>query len=844
VAPARTRALAGRLLEALRAEVGEKSDAAATLNDRVITDTFLRGEADRDQNVYLGTLFTRVLTQAVPDVIFQPVSLGEATCALRWARAVGVPVTLRGAASSAMGGAVPNDGGLTLDLSRLDQIDLDPEDRVAVVGAGARLRTIHQRLAEEGLALKNYPSNLGGTLVGWFVTGGIGMNAYGAGRALDCVRAADVVLPAGEHVRFHDDGRLDVPDEGHRRRTLPASESDGWFTSHGYQPMGLADLAGSEGVFGLVLRLAVAIAPRPEIGAFLLAFARREGALEAAAWLMREAGGAFAAPANVKLLSGSHLHHVRRVWQDEDSREWRDRPGRLSSGADLPWTRIVGPAELNTRTAADLPGAGGYLFVDFLGVDAARAFSTALARCPGEPRVLGDESVRFASERFRPMQTKRLGPGLLAAEIVMPAAEVPRFLPAAERLARGLGSELDAEVYYLADGTALLIAAYLVDHRSGSFAVELMLAPALLDLAMASHHGKPYVLGRWQSPWMARKFGEKGASRARAIKRGLDPAGLLGRGVLFGLQLRGMLGALVAASFKPGVGFIRSAGGSPPLAAALRSVRGALAGLPGPARGRGEAAAIGAGTHADVAGKSPAAAPATPQAAAARALHCVNCGECNTVCPIFHSAKIRLPQMLTHLGEAMFAGEPIGGTGIKLLDLCMRCGNCEEVCQAGIPHLPLYQAMQGVTERAEGAPTQEARRERHLAILAAVRGSSAYTREFLDIRPGVYLRRTPASLPGVSRFLLLRAENDAGPAATCIHCGACVAVCPTSASKEFEGDDLRQITTDQERCIGCGTCVEVCPANLMNGGQTLRVMEAPTRDWFVALEELERAGRT
>ena len=834
--------MAVSLLEALRQESGEKSEAGQTLNDRVVTDAFLRGEADRDQNVYLGGLFTRVLTRAVPDLIFQPVSLGEAARALRWARAAGVPVTLRGAASTAMGGAVPNDGGLTLDLSRLDQIDLDAEDRVAVVGAGARLRTIHRQLADHGVALTVYPSNLGGTLVGWFVTGGIGMNAFGGGRALASVRAADVLLPAGEHVRFHDDGRLDVPDEDHRRRTLPAGESESWFIAHGYRPMALADLAGSEGVLGLVLRLAVAVVPRREIGAFLLGFARRDLALAAAAWVVQEAGGAFPVPANVKLLSGSHLHHIRRVWDDEDSRPWRDQPGRLSSGADLPWTRIVGPEALGVRSGeAEEEDAGGYLFVDFLGLDGARSFAAALGRCPGEPHVLGAESVRFAAERFRPMQTKRLGPGLLAAEVVLPANELPRFLSAADQLAGGMGSELDAEVYYLADGTALAIAAYLVDHRHGSFAVDLLLAPALVDLAMSRHKGKPYVLGRWQSPWMARKFGAAGASRMRAIKRSLDPAAIVGRGVLFGLRLRGLAGALTAASFQPGVSFIRLAGGTPPLATLVRAARRSLSGFAGPARGRGEPALVGATFRAGAGALDPPAGARSPQVAAARALHCVNCGECNTVCPIFQAAKIRLPQMLTHIGEAMYAGKPVGGTGIKLLDLCMRCGNCEEVCQAGIPHLPLYEVMQAVTERAEaGAPTQESRRERHLAILGVLRSSPAYLREFLDVRPGVYLRRTPASLPGVNRFLLLRAENDAGPAATCIHCGACVAVCPTGANKEYEGEDARWITTDQNRCIGCGTCVEVCPANQQNGGQTLRVMEAPTRDWFVALEELEK----
>src|SRR5882762_1133973 len=77
-APPRTRTLARSLFEALQAGAGEDAGAAATLRERVITDAFLRGEADRDQNVYLGKLFTRRLTRAVPDVIFQPVNPAEA----------------------------------------------------------------------------------------------------------------------------------------------------------------------------------------------------------------------------------------------------------------------------------------------------------------------------------------------------------------------------------------------------------------------------------------------------------------------------------------------------------------------------------------------------------------------------------------------------------------------------------------------------------------------------------------------------------------------------------------------------------------------------------------------
>ena len=78
------------------------------------------------------------------------------------------------------------------------------------MGAGARLRRVHRVLARRGLALPVYPSNLGATLAGWLATGGAGLNAFGPGSVLDIVRAADVVLPDGELVRFHADGRLDV----------------------------------------------------------------------------------------------------------------------------------------------------------------------------------------------------------------------------------------------------------------------------------------------------------------------------------------------------------------------------------------------------------------------------------------------------------------------------------------------------------------------------------------------------------------------------------------------------------------------------------------------------------
>src|SRR5215831_5715876 len=88
------------------------------------------------------------------------------------------------------------------------------------------------------------------------------------------------------------------------------------------------------------------VEPRRDLGAFLLAFCDRTDAFAAARWITESAGTRFPAPSNVKLFSASHMHHVERVWRDEDSRDWRRAPADRSAGRGMPWTRIAGPAEL------------------------------------------------------------------------------------------------------------------------------------------------------------------------------------------------------------------------------------------------------------------------------------------------------------------------------------------------------------------------------------------------------------------------------------------------------------------------------------------------------------------
>jgi glycolate oxidase len=795
-APRRTVRLARSLEAALVDALHPQGHDLQSLRDRIVTDGFMRSELDRDQNVYLGPVFTRVLTRAIPDLVFQPTTHREVEAALGWARAHRLGITTRGAGSTAMGGAVPNDGGLLLEMSRFDSVHVDRADGVAVIGAGARLKTIHAELARAGLSLLAYPSNLGGTLAGWFSAGGLGLNSFTHGPVQRQVRALSMVLPRSEHVRFHDDGRLDVLSPETKR--LAPEQARAWLEERGYPPLGLDDLSQTEGQFGVILTLTMRVQALPRLVARYFEVATDAHAIDLCNWIARDASEGGYAPANLKFLSVAHVAAVRRVRGD------------------------------GTRAAH------AAVYVDFETAADADALTARIGSAPHSPRGDDAEARRWLGDRFRPQQTKRLGPGFIAAEILMPWRETAAFHARAVALAARVGVHLETEAYWFGDGRVLVLPGYLSRGPRAGFVWEMILAPVLLDAAMAHHGGSPYVLGRWQSPYFKHKHDRDAQQKLRDHKKRIDPRRTLNPGVYYGPVFRvpGVQGVF-RVTFPGVVRLLRRFYGNAATAWMFRAAIAARHDDTHPVRtsarwGDPAADADALRLAADLERWS-----AGDLATAARG--CVNCGECNTVCPIFHDARIRLPQMLTHMGERAGDSRALGGTERLLLDLCMRCGNCQEVCQADVPHLPLYAAL----ERRAGTMDDE-RRERHVGILSHLRHSERYSQAFLGVRPGGYLQRTPASLPGEVRFVLFRAENDAGAEDTCIHCGACVPVCPTSANLEFKEEaDPRRISTDLSRCIGCGTCVEVCPANAHNGGRTLRVMEAPNREFFERLSAFE-----
>jgi FAD/FMN-containing dehydrogenase len=169
---------------------------AAILGDpeRVSTAPQVVHRLSRDFYWYSPVL-RRQLDGKAADVVVFPLNDKEVEQILRYCYEHDVPVTPRGAGTGNYGQAVPLQGGVLLDLSRMDQIE-SIADGVAVCQPGVRLGVLENEARKVGWELRCYPSTIAKASVGGFLaggSGGIGSVSHGGLRDFSTVRALEVV---------------------------------------------------------------------------------------------------------------------------------------------------------------------------------------------------------------------------------------------------------------------------------------------------------------------------------------------------------------------------------------------------------------------------------------------------------------------------------------------------------------------------------------------------------------------------------------------------------------------------------------------------------------------------
>jgi alkanesulfonate monooxygenase SsuD/methylene tetrahydromethanopterin reductase-like flavin-dependent oxidoreductase (luciferase family)/FAD/FMN-containing dehydrogenase len=135
-----------------------------------------------------------------PGLVIQAGNTAEVVDALAFARQQPVPLAVR-SGGHGISGRSTNDGGIVIDLSRLNSIEVvDEATRRVRIGAGARWSDVAAAIAPYGWALSS--GDYGGVGVGGLATaGGVGWLVREHGLTIDHLRAVEVVLADGSLVR-------------------------------------------------------------------------------------------------------------------------------------------------------------------------------------------------------------------------------------------------------------------------------------------------------------------------------------------------------------------------------------------------------------------------------------------------------------------------------------------------------------------------------------------------------------------------------------------------------------------------------------------------------------------
>jgi len=133
-----------------------------------------------------------------PGVIVRCLELADVQAAVLVAREFDVPLSVRSGGHDWAGRAL-TDGGVTIDISGMRGVTVDPDERIAVLEGGATCADVAKAAQSYGLDAATGTAGTVGT-VGLTLGGGYGPLCGKVGLALDNMVSADVVLPDGELV--------------------------------------------------------------------------------------------------------------------------------------------------------------------------------------------------------------------------------------------------------------------------------------------------------------------------------------------------------------------------------------------------------------------------------------------------------------------------------------------------------------------------------------------------------------------------------------------------------------------------------------------------------------------
>lgn len=452
--------------------VSPTADLARLLGDRVVTDPAVAAgyAVDAYPQATAPFSFTVVRARSREDVVVT----------LRYAAQHGIPVVPQGARTSTTGSAVAPEGGIVLSTANMTGVEIDPLERVAVVGPGVVTADLKAAAAEHGLAYPPDPASASMCTVG----GNIATNAGGLccvkyGVTADYVRGLEVVLPGGEVMRTG-------------RRTAKGVV--------GYDLTGL--VVGSEGTLGVVTEAVLRLVPLGDPALTALAvFPTLEATMAGVAALRSTPR----TPCLTELLDGPSIEAIQAYG------DYGFPSG--AGGVLLVQSDRAGHALEDVQEYAALLTAAG-------ASEVAVAEDRAEADLLMEGRRALNPALRARGPRF-------------IEDVCVPVGRLGELVRAVHEIAERRGLEatcgghagdgnLHPCFFYDGSDPASLAAA------EGAFD-DLVHAAWALGGTLTGEHG----VGQQKVPWLREELGAAEVARQRAVKAVFDPLGIMnpGRGI-------------------------------------------------------------------------------------------------------------------------------------------------------------------------------------------------------------------------------------------------------------------------------------------------------------------------
>lgn len=160
--------------------------------DSRVTGPFLRaGEEGWDDAV----LIWNGMVARLPALVLQPSSAHDVAAAVGFARDHGLMLSIKGGGHNIAGTSIA-ERGLTLDMSRMREVTVDPDAKLAHVGPGCLLKDVDQATQEHGLAMPlGFISEVG--VAGLTLGGGLGYLTRRFGWTVDNLLEVEIVTADG-----------------------------------------------------------------------------------------------------------------------------------------------------------------------------------------------------------------------------------------------------------------------------------------------------------------------------------------------------------------------------------------------------------------------------------------------------------------------------------------------------------------------------------------------------------------------------------------------------------------------------------------------------------------------